>query len=199
MTKKVENKRVHEEVITPVNEQKITSFLTNVKYLNTADADTEQATVKALSKCNDIVQDFKGWNAQEVDTKYQKLCNDSGIYFKAKKGICLHEKSGVKLGKTAGTVVSACKRFINDNQVITDKTTYSSIKEHFKSKQPKLSDIRKAQNKRVLALSDKLITQMLKLFDDDKKSQATVDKAIETKITHKKNKKVKGKLSQAVV
>ena len=73
MTKKVENKRVHVEVKMPSNEQKITSFLTNVTYLNTADADTEKASVKALSKCNDIVQDFKGWNAQELDTKYQKL------------------------------------------------------------------------------------------------------------------------------
>lgn len=195
MTKKVENKRVHEEVITPVNEQKITSFLTNVNYLNTADADTEKASVKALSKCNDIVQDFKGWNAQELDTKYQKLCNDSGIFFKAKKGTCLHEKSGVKLGKTAGTVVSACKRFINDNQIIDDKTTYSSIKEHFKKKQPKLSDVRKAQNKRVLALSDKLITKMLKLYDDNQKSQNTVDNVIQTKVT--KNKKVKGKMAGA--
>ena len=195
MTKKVENKRVHEEVITPVNEQKITSFLTNVNYLNTADADTEKASVKALSKCNDIVQDFKGWNAQELDTKYQKLCNDSGIFFKAKKGICLHEKSGVKLGKTAGTVVSACKRFINDNQIIDDKTTYSSIKEHFKKKQPKLSEVRKAQNKRVLALSDKLITKMLKLYDDNQKSQNTVDNVIQTKVT--KNKKVKGKMAGA--
>jgi hypothetical protein len=197
MTKKVENKRVHEEVITPVNEQKITSFLTNVNYLNTADADTEKASVKALSKCNDIVQDFNGWNAQELDTKYQKLCNDSGIFFKAKKGICLHEKSGVKLGKTAGTVVSACKRFINDNQIIDDKTTYSSIKEHFISKQPKLSDVRKAQNKRVLALSDKLITKMLKLYDDNQKSQNTVDNVIQTKVT--KNKKVKGKMAGALV
>jgi len=195
MTKKVENKRVHEEVITPVNEQKITSFLTNVNYLNTADADTEKASVKALSKCNDIVQDFKGWNAQELDTKYQKLCNDSGIFFKAKKGICLHEKGGVKLGKTAGTVVSACKRFINDNQIIDDKTTYSSIKEHFKKKQPKLSEIRKAQNKRVLAMSDSLITKMLKLYDDNQKSQNTVDNVIQTKVT--KNKKVKGKMAGA--
>jgi len=195
MTKKVENKRVHEEVITPVNEQKITSFLTNVNYLNTADADTEKASVKALSKCNDIVQDFNGWNAQNLTTKYQKLCNDSGIFFKAKKGICLHEKSGVKLGKTASTVVSACKRFINDNQIIDDKTTYSSIKEHFKKKQPKLSDVRKAQNKRVLALSDKLITKMLKLYDDNQKSQNTVDNVIQTKVT--KNKKVKGKMAGA--
>ena len=197
MTKKVENKRVREEVITPVNEQKITSFLTNVNYLNTADADTEKASVKALSKCNDIVQDFNGWNAQELDTKYQKLCNDSSIFFKAKKGICLHEKSGVKLGKTAGTVVSACKRFINDKQIIDDKTTYSSIKEHFKKKQPKLSDVRKAQNKRVLALSDKLITKMLKLYDDNQKSQNTVDNVIQTKVT--KNKKVKGKMAGAIV
>jgi hypothetical protein len=197
MTKKVENKRVHEEVITPVNEQKITSFLTNVNYLNTADADTEKANVKALSKCNDIVQDFKGWNAQNLTTKYQKLCNDSGIFFKAKKGICLHEKSGVKLGKTASTIVSACKRFINDNQIIDDKTTYSSIKEHFKKKQPKLSDVRKAQNKRVLALSDKLITKMLKLYDDNQKSQNTVDNVIQTKVT--KNKKVKGKMAGALV
>jgi len=197
MTKKVENKRVHEEVITPVNEQKITSFLTNVNYLNTADADTEKANVKALSKCNDIVQDFKGWNAQNLTTKYQKLCNDSGIFFKAKKGICLHEKSGVKLGKTASTIVSACKRFINDNQIIDDKTTYSSIKEHFKKKQPKLSDVRKAQNKRVLALSDKLITKMLKLYDDNQKSQNTVDNVIQTKVT--KNKKVKGKMAGAIV
>jgi len=197
MTKKVENKRVHEEVITPVNEQKITSFLTNVNYLNTADADTEKASVKALSKCNDIVQDFNGWNAQNLTTKYQKLCNDSGIFFKAKKGICLHEKSGVKLGKTASTIVSACKRFINDNQIIDDKTTYSSIKEHFKKKQPKLSDVRKAQNKRVLALSDKLITKMLKLYDDNQKSQNTVDNVIQTKVT--KNKKVKGKMAGAIV
>lgn len=197
MTKKVENKRVHEEVITPVNEQKITSFLTNVNYLNTADADTEKASVKALSKCNDIVQDFNGWNAQNLTTKYQKLCNDSGIFFKAKKGICLHEKSGVKLGKTASTIVSACKRFINDNQIIDDKTTYSSIKEHFKKKQPKLSDVRKAQNKRVLALSDKLITKMLKLYDDNQKSQNTVDNVIQTKVT--KNKKVKGKMAGALV
>jgi len=197
MTKKVENKRVHEEVITPVNEQKITSFLTNVNYLNTADADTEKASVKALSKCNDIVQDFNGWNAQNLTTKYQKLCNDSGIFFKAKKGICLHEKSGVKLGKTAGTVVSACKRFINDKQIIDAKTTYSSIKEHFKKKQPKLSDVRKAQNKRVLALSDKLITKMLKLYDDNQKSQNTVDNVIQTKVT--KNKKVKGKMAGAIV
>lgn len=195
MTKKVENKRVHEEVKTPVNEQKITSFLTNVNYLNTADADTEKASVKALSKCNDIVQDFNGWNAQNLTTKYQKLCNDSGIFFKAKKGICLHEKSGVKLGKSAGSVVSACKRFINDNQIIDDKTTYSSIKEHFKKKQPKLSDVRKAQNKRVLALSDKLITKMLKLYDDNQKSQNTVDNVIQTKVT--KNKKVKGKMAGA--
>jgi len=197
MTKKVENKRVHEEVITPVNEQKITSFLTNVNYLNTADADTEKASVKALSKCNDIVQDFNGWNAQNLTTKYQKLCNDSGIFFKAKKGICLHEKSGVKLGKTASTIVSACKRFINDKQIIDDKTTYSSIKEHFKKKQPKLSDVRKAQNKRVLALSDKLITKMLKLYDDNQKSQNTVDNVIQTKVT--KNKKVKGKMAGAIV
>jgi len=195
MTKKVENKRVHEEVKTPVNEQKITSFLTNVNYLNTADADTEKANVKALSKCNDIVQDFKGWNAQNLTTKYQKLCNDSGIFFKAKKGICLHEKSGVKLGKTASTIVSACKRFINDNQIIDDKTTYSSIKEHFKKKQPKLSDVRKAQNKRVLAMSDSLITKMLKLYDDNQKSQNTVDNVIKTKVT--KNKKVKGKMAGA--
>ncbi len=195
MTKKVENKRVHEVIETPVNDVKMTSFLTNVTYLNTADADTEKANVKSLSKCNDIVQDFKGWNAQNLSTKYQKLCNDSGIFFKAKKGICLHEKSGVKLGKTASTVVSACKRFINDNQVIDDKTTYSSIKEHFKKKQPKLSDVRKAQNKRVLALSDKLITKMLKLFDDNQKSQNTVNKVIQTTVT--KNKKVKGKMAGA--
>lgn len=196
MTKKVENKRVHEVVETPVNDVKTTSFLTNVTYLNTADADTEKANVKALSKCNDIVQDFKGWNAQNLSTKYQKLCNDSGIFFKAKKGICLHEKSGVKLGKTASTVVSACKRFINDNQVIDDKTTYSSIKEHFKKKQPKLSEVRKAQNKRVLAMSDSLITKMLKLFDDNQKSQNTVDNVIKTKVT--KNKKVKGKMAGAI-
>ncbi len=195
MTKKVENKRVHEEVKTPSNELKLTSFLTNVNYLNTADADTEKASVKALSKCNDIVQDFNGWNAQNLTTKYQKLCNDSGIFFKAKKGSCLHEKSGVKLGKTASTIVSACKRFINDNQIIDDKTTYSSIKEHFKKKQPKLSDVRKAQNKRVLALSDKLITKMLKLYDDNQKSQNTVDNVIQTKVT--KNKKVKGKMAGA--
>ena len=195
MTKKVENKRVHEVVETPVNDVKMTSFLTNVTYLNTADADTEKASVKALSKCNDIVQDFNGWNAQELDTKYQKLCNDSGIFFKAKKGICLHEKSGVKLGKTASTVVSACKRFINDKQVIDNKTTYSSIKEHFKKKQPKLSEVRKAQNKRVLAMSDSLITKMLKLYDDNQKSQNTVDNVIKTKVT--KNKKVKGKMAGA--
>ena len=195
MTKKVENKRVHEEVKTPVNDVKMTSFLTNVTYLNTADADTEKANVKALSKCNDIVQDFNGWNAQNLTTKDQKLCNDSGIFFKAKKGICLHEKSGVKLGKTASTVVSACKRFINDKQVIDDKTTYSSIKEHFKKKQPKLSEVRKAQNKRVLAMSDSLITKMLKLYDDNQKSQNTVDNVIQTKVT--KNKKVKGKMAGA--
>lgn len=195
MTKKVENKRVHEVIETPVNDVKMTSFLTNVTYLNTADADTEKANVKALSKCNDIVQDFNGWNAQNLSTKYQKLCNDSGIFFKAKKGICLHEKSGVKLGKTASTVVSACKRFINDKQVIDDKTTYSSIKEHFKKKQPKLSEVRKAQNKRVLAMSDSLITKMLKLYDDNQKSQNTVDNVIQTKVT--KNKKVKGKMAGA--
>jgi len=194
MTKKVENKRVHEVIETPVNDVKMTSFLTNVKYLNTADADTEKANVKALSKCNDIVQDFNGWNAQNLTTKYQKLCNDSGIYFKAKKGICLHE-SGTKLGKSAGSVVSACKRFINDNQIIDNKTTYSSIKEHFIKKQPKLSDVRKAQNKRVLALSDKLITKMLKLYDDNQKSQNTVNKVIQTTVT--KNKKVKGKMAGA--
>lgn len=195
MTKKVENKRVHEVIETPVNDVKMTSFLTNVTYLNQADEDTEKANVKALSKCNDIVQDFKGWTKQNLSTKYQKLCNDSGIFFKAKKGICLHEKNGTKLGKTAGTVVSACKRFINDGQVIDDKTTYSSIKEHFKKKQPKLSEVRKAQNKRVLAMSDKLITQMLQLFDDNQKSQNTIDNVIKTKVT--KNKKVKGRMAGA--
>ncbi len=85
MTKKVENKRVHEVIETPVNDVKTTSFLTNVTYLNKADEDTERANVKALSKCNDIVQDFKGWTKQNLSTKYQKLCNDSGIFFKAKK------------------------------------------------------------------------------------------------------------------
>ena len=34
MTKKVENKRVHEVIETPVNDVKTTSFLTNVTYLN---------------------------------------------------------------------------------------------------------------------------------------------------------------------
>ena len=110
----------------------LTSYGTNIKKLNAQDVAIDDIDTSNKGICNSIVSDYIGVTDKNLDIKFRQMCNDNGIWFKAKKGVCIAPNDSFKHGRTAGTVVSAVKRFIKAGNVIDKTTTYSSIKEDLK-------------------------------------------------------------------
>jgi len=131
MTKKNEVRKL-ETVAKVTSEIVLTSYGLNIIKLNAQDKASDVIDNSNKGICNSIVSDYIGVTDKNLDIKYRKMCNDNGIWFKAKKGVCIAPNDNFKHGRTAGTVVSAVKRFIKAGNVIDSKTTYSSIKEDLK-------------------------------------------------------------------
>lgn len=164
-----------ETVATPKNAVAIDKPLANiVRDLNATDTADKETAVITGSKCNELVQVFKGFTAENFDTKRIALYVESNIKFRAKKenGKSIVRDDATELLKTASVVISTVRRYVTQEKMpVIDGLTYSQIKQHFIAKKPSISDVRKSQNKRVKALSDKNITKALQLFDDWNKQE----------------------------
>jgi hypothetical protein len=108
----------------------------------------------------------KGVFAQKRKTLYQ---NDR-ISFKQKDGDKLN-KGCTELTKSAKVIISNIRRFILDGNALTVETTYGKILKAVAKKVEPISKKRKAQNKRLKNMSDTLISQVLKLWDDTQKAK----------------------------
>ena len=197
------NTRKLETVATPKNPVEYDFPLANiVRVLNLKDTTTADIETGALFKCNELVQVFKGFTAENFDTKRIALYVESNIKFRAKKenGKSIVRDDATELLKTASVVISTVRRYvIQEKMPVIDGLTYSQIKQHFIAKKPVISDVRKSQNKRVKALSDKNITKALQLFDDWKKQEnqnnSIIKKSIKAPIVKKVTRKTLAKAS----
>lgn len=197
------NNRKLETVATPKNAVTIDKPLANiVRELNATDTANKETAVITGSKCNELVQVFKGFTAENFDTKRIALYVESNIKFRAKKenGKSIVRADATELLKTASVVISTVRRYvIQEKMPVIDGLTYSKIKQHFIAKKPVISDVRKSQNKRVKALSDSNITKALQLFDDWKKQEnqnnSIIKKSIKAPIVKKVTRKTLAKAS----
>ena len=107
--------------------------------------------------------------------KRKSLYQNERISIRQKDGEKLN-KGCTELTKSAKVVISNIRRFILDGNALTEDTTYGQILKAITKKVEPLSKNRKAQNKRLRDMSDTLITQVLKLWDDTQKAKLDAEK-----------------------
>jgi len=159
-TKQKNTQTANNTTPTNVKNKKISQFENLLNLSNKTDKELFKLNITKTTICDDIVKMYKDLDFASFENKQVSDYQTNNIYLR-KKGI-KNQSTAKPLTGTFKTVISAVKSYLKDNQVIDKATTYKTIRKYQNDKNKTvISENRKAYNKELAKLSDKVIKAFL--------------------------------------